>query len=393
MLQTLVNHNDDLKRLVEKGYAVALDSNHLVVRDIPYLDQFRMLKLGTIVTQLEPVDSLHVRQRNHQVSFAGSPPHGLEGLPIPNLGDTPHSVILSATSADVIVERQFSNKPDNGYLDFFDKIERYTSIISGPAIELHSVSPLTFRNYESNNGESVFEFGDTMSTRAEIVDLSCRFHEEVVAIIGLGGTGSYVLDFMVKVPVKRILSFDGDYFHVHNAFRSPGKLGNQDLGRSKVAVYESRYSGFRKGLVFDRGYFGADSAEKLSGVTFAFVCVDSGPARAEIIAVLIGLGIPFVDVGMGLNRNHGSINGTLRTTLFSKEAGAKVLAERLVPTHEAPDDVYNTNIQIAELNALNAAMAVIKYKKQIGFYSEKVPVYHSLLSLGEMQLQGLAREI
>ncbi|MCY4623618.1 MAG: hypothetical protein OXC99_01210 [Chloroflexi bacterium] len=38
MLHRLVSHNDDLRRLLEKGYAVAVDSNHLVVRDIPYLN-------------------------------------------------------------------------------------------------------------------------------------------------------------------------------------------------------------------------------------------------------------------------------------------------------------------------------------------------------------------
>ena len=36
MSQTLVSRNDDLRRLVEKGYAVGFDSNYLIVRDIPY---------------------------------------------------------------------------------------------------------------------------------------------------------------------------------------------------------------------------------------------------------------------------------------------------------------------------------------------------------------------
>ena len=51
MFQNLVNHNDDMWRLVEKGYAVAFDSNCLVVRDIPYLDSDRKLQVGAIVTK------------------------------------------------------------------------------------------------------------------------------------------------------------------------------------------------------------------------------------------------------------------------------------------------------------------------------------------------------
>ena len=48
MFQKLVNHNDDLRRLVEKGYAVAFDSNRLIVRDIPYLDNENQSHVGAI---------------------------------------------------------------------------------------------------------------------------------------------------------------------------------------------------------------------------------------------------------------------------------------------------------------------------------------------------------
>src|SRR5262245_47363511 len=122
MLATLVSRNDDIRRLVEKGYSVAFDSNnYLVVRDIPYLDENRALKWGAIVTKLVFEDKSKVRQHNHQVSFSGSSPHGLDGKPIPNLGESPHSIALSGTEPVVVVERQFSNKPSSDYKDFFDK--------------------------------------------------------------------------------------------------------------------------------------------------------------------------------------------------------------------------------------------------------------------------------
>ena len=86
MLQRLASHNDDLRRLVEKGYAVAFDSNHLVVRDIPYLDSEGELQTGAIVAKLEFIDQVRVAQTDHQVYFAGSVPYGLDENPIPNLG-------------------------------------------------------------------------------------------------------------------------------------------------------------------------------------------------------------------------------------------------------------------------------------------------------------------
>jgi hypothetical protein len=386
MLPTLVSRNDDIRRLVEKGYAVAFDSNYLVVRDIPFLGKDGELNWGAIVTLLSFVDKHKVRQKNHQVSFAGSDPYGLDGRPIPNLAGTPHHIQLSAASADVVVERQFSNKPAKGYVDFCDKIDRYVTIISGPAIALHGVTPLTFREYGDGDDDSVFKFRDTLTTNAEISDLALPFKEEVVAIIGLGGTGSYILDFLVKVPVKEIRAFDADEYHVHNAFRSPGCLLEGELGRSKADVYGARYDNFRNGLSIQAKYIDESCGDDLNGVSFAFVSVDKGSARAEICALLLKKGIPFIDVGMGLNRKRQAISGSLRTTYFSKEGGAKVLSEQLVPTHDNPDDVYKTNIQISELNALNACLAVIAYKKRLGFYVDDEAAYNLLFSVGDMRI-------
>ena len=53
MLRKLANHNDDIRRLLEKGYALKLDSSYLVVRDVPYLDHEKRLKKGAIVTKAD----------------------------------------------------------------------------------------------------------------------------------------------------------------------------------------------------------------------------------------------------------------------------------------------------------------------------------------------------
>ena len=41
---------------------------------------------------------------------------------------------------------------------------------------------------------------------------------------------------------------------------------------------------------------------------------------------------------------------------------------------DQPDDIYRTNIQISEINALNACLAVIRYKQIRGFYFEEIPI-------------------
>jgi hypothetical protein len=390
VFQKLVSHNDDIRRLVEKGYAVAFDSNCMVIRDIPYLNSQKELKIGAIVTKLVFVDQERVTQDDHQIYFAGSHPHNLDGTPISNLGGGSAQILLSEACSDVVVQRSFSNKPRvNGkFKDLYEKIESYVAIISGPAMELHGVNPYTFRAVTEVVSNSVFKFHDTLTSRAEITDLSAKFKNDVIIIIGLGGTGAYVLDFIVKTPVKEIRAFDHDEYHVHSAFRSPGRLDPVDLGRKKAEVYKSRYDNFRTGLSITPKFLDGSCTKDLEGVTFAFVCVDKGSSRAGIFDLLISRGIPFIDVGMGLNRKRGPINGQLRTTYYSAEHSQTVRDKRLVPLTDNPDDVYKTNIQISELNALNACLAVIRFKQLRGFYFEEIPYYNLLFEVGALKIVG-----
>ena len=388
MFQKLVNHNEDLQRLVRKGYAVAFDEGYLVIRDIPYLGADRQLLTGAFVAKLIMVDKERVQQDDHQIFFAGSSPYGLDGKPVPDLADRSATLPLGSRFSDVVVERRFSNKPKKAgkFADFFEKVESYTTLISGPAIELYGATPFTFRVNEEALPDSVFKFHDTMTSKAEIGDLSSLFKNEILALIGLGGTGSYLLDLLVKVPAREIRIFDFDPFHVHNAFRSPGRLEEAELGKSKCEVYASRYENFRSGIVAKPKFVDATCAEDLDGVTFAFVCVDKGSSRGGIFDLLLAKGIPFIDVGLGLNRKHGPLGGMLRVTFFSEDHGEKMKEKNLAELNDSPDDIYRNNIQIAELNAMNACLAVVRYKQFRGFYHQDESSAHMLFKIGDLSI-------
>ena len=70
-----------------------------------------------------------------------------------------------------------------------------------------------------------------------------------IAIVGLGGTGSYVLDLVAKTSVREIHLFDDDLFLQHNAFRAPGAASLDDLRRqlTKVQYLHDLYSKMRSG--------------------------------------------------------------------------------------------------------------------------------------------------
>lgn len=373
---------------------MALDTNCLVVRDIPYLDEAGELCWGAMVSKLVFEDESLVRPEDHQVFWASPRPYGLDGKLVPGLGGGPATFPLSEHCVDVVVQQSFSHKlkekgQARNYVDHVEKLDSYLTMVAGPAMQKFGVEPYTFRDCEEEPPDSVFKLRDTLTSRAEITDLSKLFHSDVIAIIGLGGTGSYVLDFIVKTPVREVRGFDADKFFVHNGFRSPGRLDpaeGVELRQSKADVYLKRYESLRHGLVIKPLFIDETSVEELDGVTFAFVCVDKGSSRKGIFDLLIAKNIPFIDVGMGLNRKQGPISGTVRTTYFPRDFGQEVRAKGYAPETDPADDVYKTNIQIAEVNACNAALAVVRYKQLRGFYTSPPESNQMLLTMDNLSL-------
>ena len=92
-------------------------------------------------------------------------------------------------------------------------------------------------------------YRDTNTTRAGLTDLNNLFRGHTVAIVGLGGTGSYILDQVAKTWVDRIILIDGDDFENHNAFRAPGAAAHEALQakRNKAQYFAEEYSRMQPG--------------------------------------------------------------------------------------------------------------------------------------------------
>ena len=102
-----------------------------------------------------------------------------------------------------------------------------------------------------------------------------------------------------------------------------------------------------------------------------FVCVDSGPARRLIVETLTGSGVNCIIVGMGMQHTPSGLSGQVATTTAGPGRWDHVGRRVSYGTRdEEAHDAYGQNIQIAELNALNAVMAVIAWKKRCGFYAD-----------------------
>jgi hypothetical protein len=98
------------------------------------------------------------------------------------------------------------------------------------------------------------------------------------------------------------------------------------------------------------------------------LCVDKGAARQAVFAALAEQEVIVIDAGMGvqLSEDGRTLIGICRVTTSTPETRERALAT--VPSVDRADDLYGSNIQIADLNCLNATMAVIRWKRMVGFY-------------------------
>ncbi|MGJ8677072.1 MAG: ThiF family adenylyltransferase [Akkermansiaceae bacterium] len=379
MSQEPFNHSPDLQRLREEGFYVQILGGFLLLKDIPYVDSNSNVKRGTLISQLALSGDVAQPPNPHTIYFVGAYPCGADGVPIRQLK---HSSKHFDLGGGLTAQHQFSCKPaDTGrYIDYFEKMTTYMSIISAPAEQLQpGITARTFKVPDWDE-ENTFNYIETASGRAGIGALTDLLRHEKVAIIGLGGTGSYILDLIAKTPVSELRLFDGDEFLTHNAFRAPGAPTIEELREApkKVDYFKAIYSKMHRNILAYPEQLDEANLHRLDGVTFAFISIDAVDAKLVIIQKLEELGISFIDVGMGLDLCDGSLGGILRVTTSTASKRKHVHAGK-IPLDSAPGgDVYESNIQVVDLNALNATLAVIKWKKLLKFYRDEEQEHHCL---------------
>lgn len=382
MSQRLINRSPDLKRLQNDGYDIEIRGGHLLLKGVAYVDSQSAIREGVLVSTLDLAGDVTTKPQSHVVHFIGDHPCHKDGA---KFREIQHASSTKTLEHDLVVQHSFSSKPPDGYTDYFAKMTTYANIISGPAQQIDpSVTSQSFPVITANEDESVFHYVDTASSRAGIGAVARKLELGKVAIVGVGGTGSYVLDLVAKAPVREIHLFDGDVFSQHNAFRSPGAPSVDELKArpQKIDYFKNQYSKMHRGIIAHGGYMDDSSVAELREMNFVFLCLDRGADKRSIVDALLECGIPFVEVGLGVQLDNESLGGVLRVTTSTANhpAGAKV-KDRIPFSEGHGGDEYSTNIQVADLNALNAALAVIKWKKIFGFYRDLESEHHSTYTL------------
>jgi hypothetical protein len=385
MSPPLIARSADLSRLRDEGYEVDIRDSHVVITNIPYVTEQQVVSRGTMAIALTTSGDETGPPPDHTVWWAGSMPCHQDGTPITRIdaGSAEQSL-----APGLVVQHRFSSKPlpTGKYPDYYAQFTAYIRILEHEAQALDSsATAATFAPVETTEDESVFLYHDTATSRAGIQMASKKLEIDKVAIVGTGGTGSYMLDLVAKTPVQEIHLFDDDHLLNHNAFRAPGAASIDTLRERplKVTYLAEIYGRMRRGVIAHPVRLGAHNADELAGMDFVFLCMDSGPDKRALVERLEKLDIPFIDVGMGLDECDGSIGGIVRVTTSTSRQRRQIWDLGRI-TFDDPDDDHNEyarNIQVADLNALNASLAVIRWKKLCGFYRDLEDEHNTLFTV------------
>jgi hypothetical protein len=341
MSRQLISRNADLKRLQDEGYELEVRGPFLVVGHVPYLDSNRALQHGVLVSELALAGDVTAAPTDHTVYFGGSHPCDRNGNPLDLVADT-----NVRTSEGIQTTFRFSRKPEGGYADHHHKMTTYVAMLSGPAQVLYPESTATtFLVIEEVAEESVFVYRDTATSRAGISEISKRLELGKVAIVGLGGTGAYILDFLAKTPIRQIHLYDGDRFVSHNAFRSPGAASLDELRAlpTKVEYLTAMYSKMRRQII-PHGYLDENNVDTLREMGFVFLALDKGEPKRMVVTKLLEFGVPFTDVGMGVYEvdqvSHRRESTDQRVRGMTRVSELRYEFVRLIPEDLTPGTLY-----------------------------------------------------
>ena len=372
MSQELICHNPELQRLQSEGFEIEVRGGLLIVHHIPYLNCKTEMLSGTLAMVLNTSGNTVVRPHDHTAYWIGQQPCNSDGSIIPSLVNGARRNNLGS---GLISDYYLSCYPDstNGYKNYYDKVMVYYNTISAAALnyDKHKFLQLKGSGKVRSIG-SVLCYDDTNASRAGIIGINERTLGYKVAIIGLGGTGGYLLDYLAKTEVAEIHLYDEDVFNTHNAFRAPGAPSIEQLNSQpfKVDYFGEIYGRMHTGIIPHRIRITKDNISELNDKDMVFICIDSPSVRNFISSYLADHNLSFIDSGMGLECSNDRLSGLVRVTegFYGHYNHLKDAYGDSATNGE--EDMYKSNIQIAELNSLAAALSIIQWKKMLGVYND-----------------------
>lgn len=154
-----------------------------------------------------------------------------------------------------------------------------------------------------------------------------------VGVVGAGGTGSAIMEQLVRLGVRDLTVFDPDDLSFSNITRVYGSTPH-DVGQSKVEIARRHLNSIAPELVVDadnRSIVNRDAARKLCDCDVVFGCTDDNAGRLILSRLPSTLFTPVIDIGVLLSAdqdlNVTGING--RVTVMAPGDACLVCRDRI----------------------------------------------------------------
>lgn len=209
-----------------------------------------------------------------------------------------------------------------------------------------------------------------------------RLHRMSAAVIGCSGTGSIVIEQLMRLGIGRLVIVDSDVVKDLNLNRILNAT-TADAGRSKVDVIGDAIERTGLGAIVERvpsTLADPRAVRAAAGCDFVFGCVDTAEGRYLANRLATFYVLPYVDVGVALDADdHGEITQVCgyvnylqpgasslisRGAITMEEVGAEALKRQNPAYYEQQrQDGYIQNVQedrpaVISVNTVLAGMAV-----------------------------------
>ena len=194
-------------------------------------------------------------------------------------------------------------------------------------------------NVENNTGIDLYD----RQVRAFGVDGQRVLRSLRVAVVGLGGTGSIVVQQLVHLGVCKFILIDNDKLELTNLNRVVNAFAS-DLGRSKCEIaadYVKRFLAEPEINLVNGDVIYESVARHLVDADVIFCCTDSHGSRSVIQQIAYQYLIPCVDIGSSITTAKGKVTGIFgRVQLLGPDQPCLWCSE-LLNSNEVRRDMMN----------------------------------------------------
>ena len=204
--------------------------------------------------------------------------------------------------------------------------------------------------------------GDQVREAVEWRDLIASEH---VAVVGLGGVGAWIADFVAKSDAREVHGWDHDCIEPKNILRMPGAPHPREwIGKPKAEWFQDTYCRIHEGVHGHEVRVQVDNVQDVfQGTTFAFVAVDCDQDRMMVCDSLASAEIPFVVAGLSLVRRDKRVKVAMR--VVTAHPGLSSWRQAIPQVGQSGQDDYGS-LDMPDVYSMAAGWAVQSWRKMRG---------------------------